>query len=28
MDDLKLIKIPSVIFLNVIIFTEENEYNF
>ncbi len=28
MDDLKLIKIPSVIFLNVLIFPEENEYNF
>ena len=28
MDDLKLIKIPSVIFLKVVIFPDENEYNF
>ncbi len=28
MDDLKLIKIPSIIFLEVIIFPDENEYNF
>jgi len=28
MDDLKLIKIPSSIFLDVIIFPEESEYKF
>jgi hypothetical protein len=28
MDDLLLIKIPSVIFLKVVIFPDENEYNF
>jgi hypothetical protein len=28
MDDLLLIKIPSVIFLKVVIFPDESEYNF
>ncbi len=28
MEDLKLIKIPSIIFLKVVIFPDESEYNF